>query len=113
MPNIRKVITGALEKKRSEKIIGSSLEANVNLFLSKDYADDIKSDFDIAELSITSFGTISILDQVTNCEFTLDDVKGVGVTIEKVSGEKCERCWKFYENIQDNNICKRCLDAIK
>ena len=45
--------------------------------------------------------------------FTLDDVKGVGVTIEKVSGEKCERCWKFYENIQDNNICKRCLDAIK
>jgi len=113
LKNIRKVITGALEKKRSEKIIGSSLEANVNLFLSKDYADDIKSDFDIAELSITSFGTISILDQVTNCEFTLDDVKGVGVTIEKVSGEKCERCWKFYENIQDNNICKRCLDAIK
>ena len=34
--DIRKVVTGALEVKRAEKFIGSSLQAHANIFLSDD-----------------------------------------------------------------------------
>ena len=39
--NVRKVITGALEKKRAEKIIGSSLEAHIKVYVS----DEIKKHY--------------------------------------------------------------------
>ena len=39
--NIRKVITGALEKKRADKIIGSSLEAHITVYLSDKLKKDI------------------------------------------------------------------------
>ena len=35
LKQIRKVITGALEKKRADKIIGSSLEAHIDVYLEK------------------------------------------------------------------------------
>ena len=36
---VRRVITGALEKKRADKIIGSSLEAHIDIYL-EDIVDD-------------------------------------------------------------------------
>ena len=51
--NIRKVITGALEKKRADKIIGSSLEANIKVYLSDKLKKDI-SNVHLNEIAITS-----------------------------------------------------------
>ena len=50
---VRKVITGALEMKRSEKLIRSSLEASINIYVSPKIYSNLK-DIDLAEISITS-----------------------------------------------------------
>ena len=50
---IRKVVNAAMEVKRSNKDIGSSLEADVQVYLSEDYLKIVK-DFDLSECFITS-----------------------------------------------------------
>ncbi|HIA60510.1 MAG TPA: isoleucine--tRNA ligase, partial [Pelagibacterales bacterium] len=51
--NVRKVITGALEKKRAEKIIGSSLEAHIKVYVS-DEIKKIIAKIHLDEIAITS-----------------------------------------------------------
>ena len=109
--NIRKVITGALEKKRAEKIIGSSLEAHVKVFVS----DEIKKI--VASINLDEIAIISSYELLSNdgsiSGFSMNEVKGVYVQVEKASGDKCNRCWKFIEALNDNEICNRCKDAIQ
>ncbi len=109
--NIRRVITGALEKKRAEKIIGSSLEAHIKIYLSKKIKEELNNiDFD--EISITS--SYEICDYKNkNDLFSLDDVDEVGIEVFKTDGYKCERCWKFKKELTTNNICERCEEVIK
>ncbi len=109
--NIRKVITGALEKKRADKIIGSSLESHVKIFLTDDIKNEV-SDINFDEIAITS--SFEILDfKNSNNNFSLEEVKGVNVEITKVSGSKCERCWKYQSNLTAKNLCNRCEEIIK
>ena len=42
----------------------------------------------------------------------MDDIEGVKVDVEKVKGDKCQRCWKYRETLHSNNICDRCEEAI-
>ena len=108
--NIRKVITGALEKKRADKIIGSSLQAHIKVYLSDKLKKDI-SDVHLDEMAITSsFEVLSYDNQKSG--FEMDDIEGVKVEVEKVKGDKCQRCWKYKETLHLNNICERCKDAI-
>ena len=109
--NIRKVITGALEKKRADKIIGSSLESHVKIFLTDNIKNEV-SDINFDEIAITS--SFEILDfKNSNNNFSLEEVKGVNVEITKVSGSKCERCWKYQSNLTAKNLCNRCEEVIK
>ena len=45
--------------------------------------------------------------------FVMDEIEGVCVEVEKVVGDKCNRCWKFTETLNDNQICDRCEEAIQ
>ena len=55
--NIRKVITGALEKKREDKLIGSSLEASIDIYVSPKIFLKLQN-IDFAEIAITSSATV-------------------------------------------------------
>ena len=109
--NIRKVITGALEKKRIDKMIGSSLEAHVKIYLNEENLNKV-NDINFDEISITSsFEIFKYNDQ--NTYFVIDDIKGVGVKIIKSQGSKCNRCWKYKEEALTKDICQRCENVIK
>ena len=113
---VRKVITGALEKKRAEKSIGSSLEAHVDVYLAEDFKPFLDKT-DIAEISITSsanliFSLASVHDQNNPSTFVLEDINGVAVEVKKTEWSKCERCWKYNEKINENAICNRCSEVI-
>ena len=108
--NIRRVITGALEKKRADKIIGSSLEAKINVYLS-DNLIKIIGDVNLDEISITSSFEILNLNK-NQSGFTVDDITDVSVEIEKTEGNKCQRCWKYKTKLINNEICDRCEEAI-
>ena len=98
---IKKVVNAAIEVKRASKDIGSSLEADVKIFLSEDYLKIVK-DFDLSENFITSRADAKKLDNKNNL-FMLDEIKEIKVLVQKAKGEKCPRCWKIFEG-----PCKRC-----
>ena len=109
--DIRKVITGALEVKRADKTIGSSLESHVDIYLSKEI-NSIISNIDMAEIAITSSATIIVGDNHVS-GFSLEDIKDVVVDVKKAKGTKCKRCWKFDSEINSSDICKRCSVVIQ
>ena len=109
--NIRKVITGAIEKKRAEKLIGSSLEANVIIYVKEDLKKKIE-EINFDEIAITS--SFQLVDYKNKKDyFALEEIDDVAVTVEKTDGQKCERCWKYTDILQDKQICQRCDEAIK
>jgi isoleucyl-tRNA synthetase len=98
---IKKVVNAAIEVKRSNKDIGSSLEADVEVFLNEDYLKIVK-DFDLPESFITSKAQAEKMSNDKNL-FKIDEVKNVGVLVKKADGEKCPRCWKIFPG-----PCQRC-----
>jgi isoleucyl-tRNA synthetase len=98
---VRKVVNAAMEIKRANKNIGSSLEAEVQVYLGEDYLKLIK-DFDLSEYFITSKADAKKLTNEKNL-FQLEGVKNVKVFVKKAEGEKCPRCWKIFPH-----PCERC-----
>ena len=111
LKNIRKVITGALEKKREEKIIGSSLESHIKVYLDDSYNIDAKG-INLDEISITSSYEVAKYNNDI-IGFEMEDIKGIKVIVEKNQGNKCQRCWKYYKKLNPVEICTRCEKAIK
>ena len=99
---IRKVVNAAIEVKRSNKDIGSSLEADVEIYLKEDYLK-IAKDFDLAENFITSKAVARLIIKEDKKLFKLDDVENINVLVKKAEGNKCPRCWKIF-----SGPCIRC-----
>lgn len=107
---IRKVMTGALEVARASKEIGSSLQANIRIFLDPSLRTFIK-DVDLAELSITSGVEISE-GKVPENAITMVDSPGIGVEVMLASGHKCERCWRVLPEVK-TDLCHRCTKVVE
>ena len=87
----------AIEEKRSNKVIGSSLEAELKITTgSKNF--DLLEGLDLAEYFITSKAE-------KNKSENQDDLK---IEVKKTKGTKCPRCWKILDA-----ECTRCTQAIK
>ncbi len=108
--NIRKVATGAIEKIREEKIIRSSLEAHIDILVSAEsYKKLEKVMFD--EITITSSFSLYVIDEKSK-GFSIEDISDVIVKASKVSGEKCQRCWKYEAKLINDEVCNRCNTVI-
>jgi isoleucyl-tRNA synthetase len=83
---IREICNIQIEKKRSEKVIGSSLEADLIIKLDSKKLKIFK-EVDFAELCITSS---VILEESRNNE--------IEVEVSKAKGTKCPVCWKISVN---------------
>ncbi len=112
---LRKVVTGALELKRAEKIIGSSLEAAPKVYMGAKYIAACEN-LKLEDICITSNITMIEANDIPPEAFKLDEVKGIGVIFEKAIGDKCERCWKISQDVGTfgySGLCKRCSEVIK
>ena len=97
---LRRQVTEAIEPLRREKIVGSSLEADVQVpDLEAVLRDRQVDDGLLAELCITA-STKAV----------------VGVTapvVTKTSNHKCGRCWRHLpEVVDDGLLCARCEDVV-
>jgi isoleucyl-tRNA synthetase len=112
--DLRRVVTGALELERSAKRLGSSLQAAVELFVPERLMDLLGS-VDLAELCITSAGTVRP-GPVPADAFTLPDVAEVGVCVSPAPGDRCERCWRVLPEVGQvpghADLCRRCAAVI-
>ncbi|HKA99547.1 MAG TPA: isoleucine--tRNA ligase, partial [Methyloceanibacter sp.] len=96
--DLRRVVTGALEIKRKEGSIGSSLEASPKIHVADARLRAALDGIDLAEIAITS-GAKLVPGEGPAHAFRLDDVKGVAVAFEPAKGIKCARSWKVLEEV--------------
>jgi isoleucyl-tRNA synthetase len=83
------MVTEAIEPLRREKVIGSSLEAEVT----------DPSDADPALLA-----ELFIVSSVR---------KGDALTVTKTTNHKCGRCWRLLPEVaEDGGLCARCEDVV-
>jgi len=82
----------SIEAQRADKIIGSSLEASIQIKLKEELYNFAKNE-DFSEICITSLATISKDDKIEN---------DIQINTLKATGKKCPVCWKISEN-----DCKR------
>jgi isoleucyl-tRNA synthetase len=112
---IRRVVTGALEIARAEKLIGASEQADPVLYLHDPADRALLNNVDMAEVSKTSDITLSA-DMTPPEAFTLPDVHGVGTFVQLATGEKCGRCWRVLDEVGSHadhpELCDRCTDAV-
>jgi isoleucyl-tRNA synthetase len=99
--NVRRVVTGALELERAAKNIGSSLEASPLVYVSDTNIFNTLFDIDLAEVCITS-NAMATNDDAPESAFTLADVPGVAVVVEKAVGTKCARSWKILPTVGED-----------
>ncbi|MDQ8755688.1 isoleucine--tRNA ligase [Sphingosinicella sp. LHD-64] len=90
-------VTEAIEPLRREKVIGSSLEAQVSYpGLERDVPDA-----DLAELT-----EIYIVSEVTNGS-------GDTIAVTPTENNKCGRCWRYLPEVEeDGDLCKRCDEVV-
>jgi isoleucyl-tRNA synthetase len=112
--DLRRVVTGALELERGAKRLGSSLQASVELFVPERCVDLLR-DVDLAELCITSAGTVRV-GPAPDDAFTLPDVAEIGARVSPAQGDRCERCWKVLPEVGEApghpDLCLRCAAVV-
>ena len=88
----------AIEAKRAKKEIGSSLEAEIEIFVNEtEYK--LMENLDLAEYFITSKASI-VKNKIKE--------EKIKVIVKKTKGDKCPRCWKILQG-----KCNRCDEAMK
>ena len=118
---LRGEISKALEIARRDKIISSSLEAAVEMFVKADrqvYASILKEYTEQwPSILIVSQVKISAGDLGDNFYAPEDPKFGLQVKVTKAAGRKCVRCWNYSPQVgQDGEhpeLCERCLPVVK
>ena len=114
--SIRAVVTGALEIARTNKAIGSSLEAAPQVFLATDELRHSLTGVDLADICITSGIGIEIGDGPHGA-FRLADVPGVAVVFRRAQGRRCARSWRIAPDVGSDadypDVTPRDADALR
>ncbi|HEY8203642.1 MAG TPA: isoleucine--tRNA ligase, partial [Pyrinomonadaceae bacterium] len=107
----RDAVLGKLEEARIAKVIGSSLEARVEISAGSDvygklkqHVDDLRYIFIVSEVELLA----------PNAEMDADAIE---VTVARARGEKCERCWNYSTRVGESShyptVCERCVAALQ
>ena len=111
---VREDAKKALELKRSDKVIGASLEASVTIY-SDAMLEAVKAvNSELKDALIVS--EVKVEAGADKGEFK-GDMEGVSFTVAKAEGEKCERCWSYDKTVGQNaahpTLCARCCRAVE
>jgi isoleucyl-tRNA synthetase len=115
---VRKVVQGALEKKRRDKVIGSSLEAKVALTANEPKCALLKRYLeDLPALFIVSCVEVEPIAEVKEKDDELVDISlGLIIDVVKADGAKCDRCWNIRNDVggqaRHPTLCARCVEAV-
>jgi len=106
---VREAVNAALEQKRKEKVIGTSLGARVV----------IEASGGIGALLASRRTALPMLFNVSDVALTVGSTEGpdsLRVQVEKAPGVKCARCWRYVPSVRSEpecaGICDRCVDAL-
>ncbi len=95
---VRSVVTGALEIARTNKIIGSSLEAAPIVYIADPALRAALAEIEFADVCITS-GLVLASGEAPDDAFRLPEVQGVAAVVAQAQGRKCARSWKITPDV--------------
>jgi isoleucyl-tRNA synthetase len=102
---VRDKVNAALEVKRQDKTIGTSLGASVRVRAGGATAELLSSVRD--ELAMLFIVSQAQLEMAGGADDAID------VSVKKADGEKCPRCWRIVPSTApDSGLCDRCTRAI-
>ena len=108
---VRVAAQAALEDQRREKVIGSSLEAHIQIHANPERYEFLKRyETDLSTLLIVSKVELrEVHDRPLKPDFL--------VIVSKSKSQKCERCWNYREAVGKDTIhptlCDRCVEAVQ
>ena len=106
MRALRSLVTRAVEPKRQDKTIGSSLEASVSIFHGTDFYFDGSELAELVEACIVA--DVDLVSQPTGDSVT-DKLSANFATVTRTTDHKCGRCWRHLPEVTaDNALCSRC-----
>uniref|UniRef100_UPI0035A0A354 zinc finger domain-containing protein n=1 Tax=Neisseria weixii TaxID=1853276 RepID=UPI0035A0A354 len=101
---VREAVTAAIEPLRTDKTVGSSLQAEVDIHAPEALAGYLKAlGEELRFALLVSKANVHKADELS-------------VTAKASNGEKCERCWHYTDDIGSveghATVCKRCADNV-
>ena len=106
---VREEVNAALEAKRKDKVIGTSLGARVILTTTGP----------VGRLLEEHRALLPMLFIVSDVALHVGSTEGadvVQVEVEKAPGVKCERCWRYVPGVRTEpdwaGLCDRCVEAL-
>jgi isoleucyl-tRNA synthetase len=104
LADVRNQVNLQLEEKRKDKTIAANLSARVVIEAEGDTAK-LLSDYE--DFLPTLFGV---------SEVELKPEGGPHVVVERATGTKCERCWRYVDAVSTEpdraGLCSRCVEAL-
>jgi isoleucyl-tRNA synthetase len=104
---VRDLVLKSLETARNDKLIGAPLEARLKLSAPNDLLP-------LLEKYAWELPGLFIVSQV---DLEPAPANALSVRVERASGLKCERCWKYTEDVGQNSrfptICAACASAVE
>ncbi|RPH79207.1 MAG: isoleucine--tRNA ligase [Nitrospiraceae bacterium] len=108
---VRVVVQAALEDQRRDKVIGSSLEADVLIRANPErhellerYVKDLPAVFIVSRVELSK-----VHDRPHKPDFE--------AIVSKAKSKKCERCWNYREAVGEDpthpTLCDRCVEAVQ
>jgi isoleucyl-tRNA synthetase len=109
---VRDVVLQSLERERGAKVIGSSLEARVEITatgntyqLLKRYHDQLRYLFIVSQVDLVELNDQQMKDDGFNVS-----------SVKRAAGEKCERCWNYSVHVGESarypTVCERCVEVL-
>jgi len=92
---LRRAVTGALEVARRDKLIGSSLDAHVDIYAPEGFVWPFGADMPLEDVMITSGATLHAGATAPETAFRLADEPNLAVVVRRAEGAKCARSWKI------------------
>ena len=119
LTDLKSEVSKALELCRREKVIGHSLDAQVRLVLPSNVSSvlggecsDLKFIFIVSSVEV-----VKALDNEGKV-YSSEKMKGLGIGVSRMGGEKCERCWNYFKEDRSDKgehstICFRCIKNLE
>ncbi|UXD86646.1 isoleucine--tRNA ligase [Thalassolituus hydrocarboniclasticus] len=108
-------VNGVLEKARTDKVIGASLSAEVELYAQPELKAQLEKLGDELRFVLITSG-VQVLD--FNAAAGVEtELTGLRVQVKASQHEKCERCWHHSDdigqNVQHPTLCGRCVENVE
>jgi isoleucyl-tRNA synthetase len=113
---VRRTVTKAIELARNEKRVGHSLDASVEVGVSKDLAEKLRPYMDQLRSIFIVSSVRLIPEEELPGGFESEELPGIRVSVKPSKDPKCDRCWVRDSTVGENNdhptLCKRCTGAL-